>query len=180
MATQPDLVEMLLRSALLAEMDTDQRSALALRFEARPFTAGQVLIGAGSSGGELLEILAGTADVFVRDGEQRYRVAVLEPGSLAGELSFFDTHTPRSADVVGSSEGIVAALPRNAYLALVAEQHPSAAALERTVMKQTAQRLQRTNIRLGRLLDAHRTGGLLGALGRLFGKATPTPGVRDG
>jgi CRP-like cAMP-binding protein len=180
MATQPDLVEMLLRSSLLAEMEPDHRDALALRFEARPFTAGQVLIGAGSTGGELLEILAGTAEVFARDGEQRYRVAELVPGSLAGELSFFDPHTPRSADVVGSSEGIVAALPRNAYLSLVAEGHTAAAALERAVMRQAGARLQMTNARLSRLLDAHRSGGLIGALGRLFGKPTRTPGVGDG
>ncbi len=180
MATQPDLIEMLLRSTLLAQMDPEQRDALALRFEARPFTAGQVLISAGSSGGELLEILAGTADVYVRESDKRYRIAVLEPGSLAGELSFFDDHATRSADVVGSSEGIVAALPRNAYLALVEEGHSAAAALEKTVMRQAAQRLQRTNVRLGKLLEAHRSGGLLAALGRLFGKATRTPGVGNG
>jgi CRP-like cAMP-binding protein len=180
MPSNPDLAQMLLRSKLLGEMDHAHRAALALRFEPRPFSTGQVLIAAGAAGGELLEVLAGTADVFVRDGDSRFRVAELTPGSLAGERSFFDPHTPRNADVIGSSEGIVAALPRNAYLALVADEHPAAAALERVVMNMVAARLNRTDARIGRLLEAHRTGGLLDALGRIFGRPTPTAGVKDG
>jgi CRP-like cAMP-binding protein len=180
MASNPDLAQMLLRSKLLGQMDQTHRAALALRFEPRPFSAGQVLISSGAAGSELLEVLAGTAEVFVRDGDTRFRVTELIPGSLAGELSFFDPHTPRSADVIGSSEGIVAALPRDAYLSLVADQHPAAAALERVVMNIVAARLKRTDTRIGGLLEAHRAGGLIDALGRIFGRPTPTAGVNDG
>jgi len=171
---------MLLRSPLLAEMEDTARQALALRFEARPFTSRQVLVASGSEGRELLEILAGTADVHAVEGAHRYRVAVLEPGSIVGELAFFDADAPRSAEITGTSEGIVAALPHTAYQALVAESHPAAAALERAVMGHTARRLGRTNQRLGHLLDAQRTGSLVDALGRVFGRPTPAPGVRDG
>ncbi len=172
--------ELLLRSPLLADMDEDCRDALALRFEARPFTRDQVLLAAGSEGRELLEILAGTADVHAIEGDHRFRVAVLEPGSIVGELSFFDPAAPRSASVQGTSEGIVAALPHTAYLALAAEGHPAAAALEQAIMSHTARRLRRTNQRLSHLLDSHRAGNLVDALGRVFGHPTPAPGVRNG
>ena len=175
-----DRVEMLLRSPLLATMDPAQREALALRFETRPFTPGQVLLSAGADGDELLEILAGTAEVFVRDEDTRYRIAVLEPGGLAGELTFFDADAPRSADVVGTSEGIVAALPRTAYLALAAEEALAATALERSVIRHISQRLYQTNAQLTGLIESQRTGGLVSALGRWFGVPTPVVGVRDG
>ena len=180
MTSGPDFREMLLRSPLLAEMDEACRQALALRFEARPFSKEQVLLASGSGGRELLEVLAGTADVHVIDGNHRFRVAILEPGSIVGELSFFDPNAPRSAEVTGTSEGIVAALPHTAYLALASEGHPAAAALEQAIMANTARRMRRTNQRLSLLLDAHRTGNLVDALGRIFGRATPAPGVRDG
>ena len=180
MTTGLNLRELLLRSVLLSEMDEECRTALALRFEARPFSHGQVLLAARSEGRELLEVLAGTADVHAVEGDHRFRVAVLEPGSIVGELSFFDDDAPRSAEVRGTSEGILAALPHTAYLALSAEGHPAAAALERVIMAHTARRVRRTNQRLGQLLDAHRTGTLVDALGRVFGRATPAPGVRDG
>jgi CRP-like cAMP-binding protein len=180
MTTGLDFREILLRSPLLSEMDEPCRQALALRFEARPFSKGQMLMAIGSEGRELLEVLAGTADVHAVEGQHRFRVAILEPGSLVGELAFFDPHAPRSAEVVGTSEGIIAALPHTAYQALAADRHPAAAALEQAIMAHTARRLRRTNQRLGRLLDAHRTGTLVDALGRIFGRATPAPGVLDG
>ena len=180
MTTSPDFLELLIRSPLLSEMDDACRQALALRFEVRPFSKDQVLMAAGSSGRELVEVLAGTADVHAVEGEHRFRVAVLEPGSLVGELAFFDADAPRSAEVTGTSEGILAALPHTAYQALAAERHPAAAALEKAIMAHTARRLRRTNQRLSMLLDAHRTGTLVDALGRIFGRPTPAPGVRDG
>jgi CRP-like cAMP-binding protein len=180
MTTGLDFRELLLRSPLLSEMDEASQHALALRFEVRPFSAGQMLMAAGSEGRELLEVLAGTADVRAVEGEHRFRVAVLEPGSLIGELAFFDADAPRSAEIIGTSEGILAALPHTAYQSLAAERHPAAAALEQAIMAHTARRLRRTNQRLSMLLDAHRTGSLVDALGRIFGRATPAPGARNG
>jgi len=180
MTNNPDFRELLLRSPLLAGMDEASRQALALRFEVRPFSKDQMLMAAGSEGRELIEVLAGTADVHAVEGDHRFRVAVLEPGSLVGELAFFDSDAPRSAEVIGTSEGILAALPHTAYQALSVDRHPAAASLEKAIMAHTARRLRRTNQRLGMLLDAQRTGTLVDTLGRVFGRPTPAPGVRDG
>ena len=53
MPTQPHMVEALLRSQLMAHMTDDERRDLALRFEVRPFSAGQTLIAEGAEGRKL-------------------------------------------------------------------------------------------------------------------------------
>ena len=168
MTAHPDMIEMLLRSTLLAHMEEDMRQDLALRFETRPFTAGQTLIAAGAEGRALIEILAGTADVFVRDGDHRYKVAQLEAGAIAGEGAFFDG-TPRTADIIGSSEGIVAVMPWSAYISLVHDRKLAADALEQAVIGHLTRRLNETNARLSALIDARQTDGFKSTFQRLFG-----------
>lgn len=179
MPVQPDIVEALLRSQLMAEMRPEERRALAPRFEVRPFTAGTTLIAAGAGGRALLEILAGTADVFVREGEHRYRVAQLEPGGLAGEGAFF-SGASRGADVVGSSEGIVAVLPYAAYLTLAREDNPAAEVLERAILANLGRRVLETNARLNALLSARNRGGLKGTLNTILGIPESAPVIDHG
>lgn len=179
MPSNPDLIEMLSRSPLLADMDPEIRTDLALKFETRPFTSGQTLIADGSGGRALLEVLTGTADVFVRDEDHRYRVATLEPGDLAGEHAFFSGAT-RAADVVGTSEGIVAVLHWDAYRSLAQSGHPGAAMLELAVLASLRHRALETNARLGALVDAAQTDGFRTAFARLFGRALSAPVVNHG
>ena len=179
MPTQPDIVEAMLRSALLADMDPTTARDLALRFEVRPFSKGQTLIAAGAGGRALLEVLAGTADVFVRDGVHRYRVAQIEAGGITGEGAFFSGDS-RAADVIGSSEGLVAVLPISAYLTLVRGDNPAAEALERAVLSHLGRRVSETDARLTALLSSRERGGLKGALGAIFGFTETAPVVDHG
>jgi len=179
MPTHPDMVEALLRSQLLADMSPEQRADLSLRFEVRPFSSGQTLIADGSGGRALLEILAGTADVYVREAEHRYRVAQLEPGGIAGEAAFFSGQS-RAADVIGSSEGIVAVLPWAAYLTLSRDDNSAAEALERAVFSHLERRVVETNARLSALLASRETGGLKGALANILGIVDSAPVVDHG
>ena len=179
MPTQPHMVEALLRSQLMAHMTDDERRDLALRFEVRPFSAGQTLIADGSEGRKLLEILAATAEVRVRDGEHGYRVAQLGPGSISGEAAFY-AGTARGADVIGTSEGIVAVLSRTAYLSLIQQNRAAAEALDKTVLEHLSQRVIETNARLGALLTAKQDGGLKGALQTMLGIKDSVPVVDHG
>ncbi|MGB0638844.1 MAG: Crp/Fnr family transcriptional regulator [Myxococcota bacterium] len=180
MPAKSDMVEMLLRSPLLADMEASVRQDLALRFETRPFTNGQTLLSTGADGRALLEILAGTAEVYLREDGHRYRVAQLEPGAITGEGAFFNGTAPRTADVVGTSEGIVAVLPWTAYQALALEGHLGALAIERAVLAQLGHRLKETNVRLRALLDNQKTGAFENTFKRLFNIPTAAPGVHDG
>lgn len=179
MPNQPHMVEALLRSQLMAHMTDEERRDLALRFEVRPFSAGQTLIAAGSDGRKLFEILAGTAEVRVRDGEHGYRVARLGPGSISGEAAFY-ADTTRTADVIGTSEGIVAVLPRTAYLSLIQQNSDAAEALDKTVLEHLGRRVIETNARLEALLSAKQDGGLRGALQAILGIKDRVPVVDHG
>ena len=179
MPTQPHMIEALLRSQLMANMTDEERRDLALRFEVRPFSAGQTLIAEGSEGRKLLEILAGTAEVRVRDGDHGYRVARLGPGSISGEAAFY-AGSARGADVIGTSEGIVAVLPRTAYISLVQQNSAAAEALDRTVLEHLSRRVVETNARLEALLTARQEGGLKGALQAMLGIKDSVPVVDHG
>jgi CRP-like cAMP-binding protein len=161
--------EFLRTSPLLVSLDEETQDALIPRFRPRPFRKGQTLIEAGARDRELLLLLAGTAEVYVRDGDKRFPVATLEAGAMVGEMSFFDAQAVRTADVLGGSRGLAAAMPLNVYEDLCASGHPAAAQLEQAVLQLLARRMQKTNENLADLLQRQRSGGgFLQALRRLF------------
>lgn len=166
-----DSIDQALRATpLLSSLDRAAQDSLAWRFRPRPFSAGEVLIRAGDSNTDLMVLLDGFVEVYARAADKRYLVAILDPGSLLGEVSFFDPSRRRTADVVAATEGVAAMLPRAAYDELVAERHPAAESLERAVLQAVSLRMQYTNETLAELLDTHKSGGLLSSLARMFTK----------
>lgn len=175
-AAAPPTFEQALRATpLLSGLDRAAQDSLAWRFHARPFRPKEVLIRAGEQTSDLLLLVSGFAEVYARSGDKRYLVAILEQGSVLGEVSFFDQSRPRTADVVAVTEGVAALLPRAAYDELVAERHPAAESLERAVLQAVSQRMQYTNETLAELLDTHKSGGLLSSLVRMFTKGEEAP-----
>lgn len=166
----PSIETPLRATPLVAGLNRAAQDSLLWRFRARPFESGDVLIRAGDRNSDLLLLLDGFADVYARAEGRRYRVAILDPGSVVGEVSFFDPTRTRTADVVASSPGLAAILPRAAYDELVAEQHPAAESLERAVLQAVSLRMQYTNEALVGLLDTHKSGGLLDELMRIYEK----------
>ncbi|RME26128.1 MAG: cyclic nucleotide-binding domain-containing protein [Deltaproteobacteria bacterium] len=162
-------IETLLRRApLLAGLDRAAQDSLLWRFRALPFDAGDAIITAGGSGSDLVLLLEGFAEVYAPSGDSRYLVAILEPGSIIGEIAFFDPQQERTADVIGATRGMAAVLPRSVYDELLEEESPAAESLERAVLQAVSLRMQYTNETLAELLDTHRSGSLLSHLARLF------------
>ena len=162
-------IEPMLRTApLLAGLDRAAQDSLLWRFRALPFDAGDDLITAGGTGSDLILLLDGFAEVYARSGDNRYLVAILEPGSIIGEIAFFDKEQVRTADVVGATRGTAAVLPRAVYDELLEQESPAAESLERAVLQAVSLRMQYTNETLAELLDTHKSGGLLSHLARLF------------
>lgn len=165
-------IEPLLRTTpLLAGLDRPAQDALIWRFRALHFEPGQELIRSGDPGSDLFLLLDGFAEVYARAGERRYLVAILEPGSIIGEISFFDRERLRTADVVSATRGTAAILPHHVYDELIEDEHPAAESLERAVLQAVSLRMQYTNETLAELLDTHKSGGLLTHLARLFSGA---------
>jgi CRP-like cAMP-binding protein len=152
----------------LRSVDRETQALLIPTFRWRPFVTGEMLIREGADDRDLFLVLKGTLDVWAREGDRRFRVAQLGPGSMVGEMAFFDADCPRAADVVATSDGDLAALELETYQQLCASGDPAAGALEKAVLAALAERMLETDATLAHLLDQNRSGGLFAALARMF------------
>lgn len=166
---QSQLSAHLAAAPLLAGLPPDSRASALRRFRARPFAKGQSLLRAGDSGRELGVLLTGSALIQARRNDRAFTVEVLEPGQLFGELGFFDPAATRTADVVGSADGLAAVLSFADYEAMLAEGDPAVEHIERAVLELVGNRIQATSARMAELLQANQRGDLFSTLRRLFG-----------
>jgi len=160
---------MLSRTPLLSGMDLASRDRLVPCFEPHAFTEKQRILTTGSTGRLLGVLLEGHLDVQAREEDQVFTVDVLGPGDIFGEISFFDGQSPRTADVVGQDEGLVALLAWSEYEALTRLEDPAAEVLEKAVLDLLARRIQNMNRTLDDLMVATRDGSWLDALRRFLG-----------
>jgi len=119
-----------LDSALLASiplfsgLTTEQRHMVAEMTESMTFAPGDVLITQGKTSPELWILLSGTCEVFkemahAKHGASPTVLAVLEPFSIIGEVSFFHP-APHSASVRAKTAVKLARLSRARFDELVA------------------------------------------------------------
>jgi len=159
----------LMRSPLLSGLDAESRASLVKRFVAFPFQAGEPIIRAGDAGRHLGVLIDGMAVVQARRQDRAFTVEMLEPGRVFGEIAFFDAQSPRTADIVGTTNGTAALLTFQSYAELVRLQDPGAAILEKNVLDLLGRRIQATNDKLAELLEATQRGTFLDTLRRLLG-----------
>ncbi len=157
------------RTPLLAGMDLDTRDHLSSSFVPLPFAAGEAILRVGEPGRHLAIVLEGRAVVHARKDDHAYKVDVLGPGDLFGEIAFFDHDSRRTADVIGETSGVAALLPWSTYEALSNAGDPAGEVLEKAVLDLLSRRTQRINDTLGDLLEATRDGSWLAALRRFIG-----------
>ena len=150
-------------------MDLASRDRLVPCFDPHRFAEGDRILTTGSTGRVLGVLLEGHLEVQARDGDQVFTVDVLSPGHIFGEISFFDGQSPRTADVVGQDDGLVALLPWPEYDALSRLEDPAVEVLEKAVLDLLARRIQKINGTLDDLMAATRDGSWLGALRRFLG-----------
>jgi CRP-like cAMP-binding protein len=95
---------------------------LLARTGAQRFRAGEVVVRAGETQPALFIVASGTLEVLAESGRAgERRIAVIEPGSVFGEQSFFDG-LPRSATVRALSDGELRSLTREAFEVLAARE----------------------------------------------------------
>ncbi len=105
--------------ATLSQVDWER---LVAAMERRRFTAGDVVMRRGEAERSLYLIASGSVEVFVGDAENERSVRVQGPGSVLGEMAFFDGR-PRSATVRARADGEVLRLSETAFDGL-AGRHP--------------------------------------------------------
>jgi CRP/FNR family transcriptional regulator len=166
---QSQLSAHLAAAPLLSTLSPDARASAIQRFVARPFVKGQSLLRAGDQGRALGLLLTGSALIQARRDDRAFTVEVLEPGQLFGELAFFDPASARTADVIGSADGVAAMLSYTAYEAMLAEGDPAVEQIEKAVLELVGNRIQATSARMAELLQANQRGDLFSTIRRLFG-----------
>ena len=166
-ATSEVLRAVLLRGLPLA--DVERVGAL---FSIQRFRPGEALLLAGQQSRLLGVILRGEAAVQARRDGRALTVEVLSPGSLFGEVGFFDPDAVRIADVVATSECYAALLPWTTYTGLLEVEDLAVPTIERNVLEVMTQRIRTTDTRLAELLEATHQGTWVAALRRFFGVRT--------
>ena len=154
---------------LLADLYPEIRDELIARMEARPWEDGETLIRQGDSEPrDLVLLVDGEVDVYVRAGTQRLHLATLGMGSLFGEVAFFDETSTRSADVIGRGPGLAAVLHRREWMELSALNHPAARIIETTLLRLLADRCLAATARIEGVLSGTAATGLAGVVSGLL------------
>ena len=137
--------------ALLPQWRDSDWARLLAHTAARRFGAGEVVIDAGAEERALyivstgvLEILAGPYGPTRKDGRRPRRLALAGPGSVVGELAFFDG-LPRSATVRGLTDGELLRLSLQAFEVFAARESELARELLFDLARLLSLRLRDTN-----------------------------------
>jgi CRP-like cAMP-binding protein len=139
-------------SELLVVPDWDDAAWRELFSFAQPVRvrAGDLLIRSGDTERALFFLVSGSLDIVRSIGDNSLgRVAAVLPGSVVGELGFFDGR-PRSAKVWATAESIVLRLDHEAYRRYLAAQPARAAELMFALGRLMAIRLRRTILQASR------------------------------
>lgn len=131
---------------LLQGFSPDAIAQLASYLKAVPFSEGEALIRQNAEAWDLFFLVSGRVDIIVRQGSggPKLRVGTIDPGNIFGELALF-ARDPRTADVVGASDGEVLLLDDRAVADLRFERPELFVALLESVGRSLAERLRRAN-----------------------------------
>lgn len=131
---------------LLQGFSPEAIEGLGSYLKAVPFKAGDTLIRQNAEAWDLFFLVSGRVDVVVRQGTggPKLRVGTIDPGNIFGELALFH-RDPRTADVVGASDGEVLVLDDRAVADLRFERPDVFVALLESVGQSLAERLRRAN-----------------------------------
>ncbi len=125
----------------MAALDPTTFVTLADAMEFRVFRDGERLLSAHSLDRDMLILLQGEAEVWIRRDARRVKVATLGPGQVIGEISFFNQDHPRTADVVARREGAVAVLGVEAWKRLETSCPDAVKAVQRQVLYELISRV---------------------------------------
>lgn len=100
---------------LFSEMDNDEVAGIRAIMEEMKFTANQIIIREGETGGLFYVVTAGTVQVSIANADKEQIILqMIEPGGFFGELSML-TNTPRAAQVRALTDVTLLSLERDDF-----------------------------------------------------------------
>jgi len=158
--------DVLRQSPLFSGVDEDSAAVLEDSMAASSLKRGDVLFNEGDSGSQLYVVIDGKIKLGRSSADGRENLlAILGPGQMFGELSFFDPG-PRSATATAVTDVDLKSLGHDA-LSPVLASHPDVAL---ALLHQLAGRLRRTNEVVGDLVFSDVPGRVAKALLDLAGR----------
>jgi SulP family sulfate permease len=110
-------------SGFLRGLAEDDRSRVLAAMRTRRYRPGETVLRVGDDSNDLMLVLEGSASVLVRSPQgAEVRLSTVLPGATLGEIGFLDG-APRSANVVATSELVLASLGRE-QLDAIGRSHP--------------------------------------------------------
>ncbi|WP_293786128.1 Crp/Fnr family transcriptional regulator [uncultured Aeromicrobium sp.] len=133
--------DVLRQAPLFNGLDETASAALESSMEAASLRRGEILFNEGDEGDKLYVVISGKIKLGRTSPDGRENLlAILGPGQMFGELSFFDPG-PRSATATAVTDASLKSLGHDA-LSPVLNNHPDVA---KALLNQLAGRLRRTN-----------------------------------
>jgi CRP/FNR family transcriptional regulator, cyclic AMP receptor protein len=111
------------KAAFLVDASDDDWAAIRAHAELRHFTPGELVMAADEVDRALSIVVDGTLEVSITEGRRgrARRLATIEPGTVIGEVSFFDGR-PRSASVRALTDVRVLRLSYESFEVLAAKE----------------------------------------------------------
>jgi CRP-like cAMP-binding protein len=145
----PDAQELV----FLSRLSQDGWTKILARTGVQRFSAGDEVVRAGEVQPALFIVASGSLEVLADAGRKgQRRIAVIEPGYVFGEQSFFDG-LPRSATVRALSAGELRSLTREAFEVLAAREPDLARMMLLDLGRILSIRLRRTSALIAKLVE---------------------------
>lgn len=152
--------EILRQAPLFAGLDDDAAATLSGSMSPSSLRRGEILFNEGDDGNQLYVVIEGKIKLGRTSPDGRENLlAILGPGQMFGELSFFDPG-PRSATATAVTDVEMKSLGHEALIPVL-EAHPVVA---QALLNQLAGRLRRTNEVVGDLVFSDVPGRVAKAL----------------
>ena len=132
------------QTASLVEFSDEALRKLYSIGELQHFSSGNVMVGEGETEYSVYIVLDGQAHVTLARPKGPFTLAVLEPGSIFGELSFFD-RMPRSAQVSVLEDCSVLKISEGAFKQLLEQDPETAVAFMMEMSRILSLRLRKMN-----------------------------------
>ncbi|MBD3182101.1 cyclic nucleotide-binding domain-containing protein [Candidatus Poribacteria bacterium] len=112
----------------------------------------QVIIEEGTEGQEMFFIKSGAVKISMGVGKEERTLAILQSGSLFGEMALLDSG-PRSASAVALEETTLLKIERESFYNILMQRNKAASQLLAAIAKLVSERLRKTDNRLAALYE---------------------------
>jgi len=145
------MITFLLETPMFEKLDPAEIKQLVHIIEVREFRAGEVLFKEGDPGDAWYALYRGKVDVIKDVGAGEKEIYPLDAGACFGEIAILDGQ-PRSATIKAIEDSIALRISREAFEALLDQDHSVAFKLLRHLAVMLAQRARSTTERLSELV----------------------------